>query len=236
MADAKTRAKELLKKRSILSRCPDGILDDIVRRGSIVRHAKGQTIYSQGSPGDSLIVLLAGSLKIVNVTADAREVVLGFAKPGALIGEIAVLDGSPRSADVVALEPTESFIVYRRDLMPIVRSNGDAMFALVDGLCGMIRSTNTLVESYAMHTSARGAACLTQLAALHGRAAPDGGTIIDLKITQRDLGNYLGLTRETVSRMLGEFREAGLVELKGNSIVILDADGLQDVAETERTG
>ena len=236
MADAKTRAKELLKERSILSRCPDGILDDIVRRGSIVRHAKGQTIYSQGSPGDSLIVLLAGSLKIVNVTADAREVVLGFAKPGALIGEIAVLDGSPRSADVVALEPTESFIVYRRDLMPIVRSNGDAMFALVDGLCGMIRSTNTLVESYAMHTSARGAACLTQLAARHGRAAPDGGTIIDLKITQRDLGNYLGLTRETVSRMLGEFREAGLVELKGNSIVILDADGLQDVAETERTG
>ena len=92
-----------------------------MRRGSVVRHARGETIYSQGSPGDSLIILLSGSLKITNVTTDAREVVLGFAKPGALIGEIAVLDGSPRSADVVALEATEAFVIYRRDLMPILR-------------------------------------------------------------------------------------------------------------------
>ncbi len=236
MADAKTRAKELLKERSILSRCSDSILNEIVRRGSIIRHAKGEAIYSRGAPGDSLMVLLAGSLKIVNVTADAREVVLGFAKPGALIGEIAVLDGSPRSADVVALEATESFIVYRRDLVPILRSSEDAMLALIQGLCAMIRSTNALVESHGMHTSARGAACLNQLAAQHGREDPNGGVLIDLKITQRDLGNYLGLTRETVSRMLGEFRAAGLIELKGSSIVIHNRDGLQDMAETERAG
>ena len=235
MTDARTRAKQLLKASSILARCPDGILDDIVRRGSIVRHAKGDTIYGQGSSGDSLIVLLGGSLKIINVTGDAREVILGFAKPGALIGEIAVLDGGPRSANVVALEPTEAFIIYRRDLMPILRASAEAMFALVEGLCAMIRSTNTLLESHAMHTSARGAANLIQLASQHGRQTTNG-VIIDLKITQRDLGNYLGLTRETVSRMLGEFREAGLVELKGNSIVILDADGLKEVAETERAG
>jgi len=120
--------------------------------------------------------------------------------------------------------------------MPILSSSGDAMFALVHGLCAMIRSTNARLESHGMHTSARGAACLKQLATQHGREDPNGGILIDLKITQRDLGNYLGLTRETVSRMLGEFRAAGLVELKGSSIVILDPDGLQDVAETERTG
>ena len=204
-------------------------------RGAIVRHSKDETIYSQGLPGDSLIVLLTGSLKIVKFTSDAREVVLGFAKPGALIGEIAVLDGSPRSADVIALEATESFVVYRRDLMPILRSSGDAMFALVEGLCSTICSTNALVERYALNTAARGAACLTQLAAQHGREILSGGVMIDLKVTQRDLGNYLGLTRETVSRMLGEFREAGLVSLKGNRIVILDATGLQDIAEAGRT-
>ena len=91
-----------------------------------------------------------------------------------------MLDGSPRSADVVALEATESFVVYRRDLMPILRSSGDAMLALVEGLCAMIRSTNTLVESYAMKTTARCAACLTQLAAQHGRETTDGGVMIDL--------------------------------------------------------
>jgi CRP-like cAMP-binding protein len=234
MADAKTRAKELLKSKSVLSRCPDAILDDIVRRGSVVRHARGETIYSQGSPGDSLLILLAGSLKILNVTADAREVVLGFAKPGALIGEIAVLDGCPRSADVVALEATEAFVIYRRDLMSVLRASADATMGLVEGLCGMIRAGNARVENHGMQTSARCAACLINLAEKHGRSDGDESVIIDLKITQRDLGNYLGLTRETVSRTLGEFRDSGLVEMQGSSIVILDLDGLQEIADTER--
>jgi CRP-like cAMP-binding protein len=60
--------------------------------------------------------------------------------------------------------------------------------------------------------------------------------VIDLKITQRDLGNFLGLTRETVSRTLSEFKESGLIETKGNSIVVLDLDGLQEIAETEHEG
>lgn len=231
MADAKTRAKELLKQRSVLARCPDNVLDDIVRRGSVVRHTRGETIFSQGSPGDSLIVLLTGSLKITTVTSDAREVVLGFAKQGALIGEIAVLDGSPRSADVVALEATESFVVHRRELMPILRANPDATFALVEGLCAMIRATNTLVESQGMQTQARCAACLVSLARQHGKEAGGEKVIIDLKVTQRDLGNYLGLTRETVSRTLSEFKDSGLVETKGNSIVVLDLEGLQEIAD-----
>jgi CRP/FNR family cyclic AMP-dependent transcriptional regulator len=234
VADAKARAKELLKQRSVLARCPDAVLDDIVRRGQVVRHVRGETIYGQGSPGDSLIILLSGSLKITNVTTDAREVVLGFAKPGALIGEIAVLDGSPRSADVVALEATEAFVIYRRDLMPILRANPDATFALVEGLCSMIRSTNARVESHGMQTQARCAACLVSLAQQHGREVGEEGVVIDLKITQRDLGNYLGLTRETVSRTLSEFKDSGLVETKGNTIVLLDLEALQEIAETER--
>ena len=234
MADAKTRAKELLKSKSVLARCPDSVLDDIVRRGSVVRHARGETVFSQAAPGDSLIVLLAGSLKIANVTTDAREVVLGFAKPGAIIGEIAVLDGSPRSADVIALEATEAFVIYRRDLMPILRSNPDATFGLVEGLCAMVRAANARVESQGMQTGARCAACLVNLAQQHGRSAADDSVVIDLKITQKDLGNYLGLTRETVSRTLSEFKDAGLVEMKGNSIVILDLDGLRDIADTDR--
>ncbi len=234
MADATSRAKALLTEKSVLSRCPDAVLDDLVRRGSVVRHARGETVYSQGAPGDSLMVLLSGSLKITNVTTDAREVVLGFAKPGAVIGEIAVLDGSPRSADVVALEATEAFVIYRRDLMPILRANTEAMLGLVEGLCGMVRTANTRLESQGMQTHARCAACLVDLAGKHGRPDGDESVVIDLKITQRDLGNYLGLTRETVSRTLSEFKDSGLVEMRGNSIVVLDLEGLQEIAETER--
>ena len=104
------------------------------------------------------------------------------------------------------------------------------MFALLEGLCGRLRQTNALFESQTLEAGARVADCLLRLAREHGQTTAKG-TIIDLKLTQRDLGGHLGLTRETVSRSFGDLREAGLIEIAGTSIVILDALGLQAVAE-----
>jgi CRP-like cAMP-binding protein len=184
----------------------------------------------QGDPGDSLMVVLSGTLKVTNVTAEAKDVVLGFLKAGALIGEIAALDGRHRTASVVALEPTEAVTIYRRDLIPILRQSPESMFALLEGLCGRLRATNALIESYSLETDARVATCLVRLVEEHGLKAP-GGRTIDLKLTQRDLGSHLGLTRETVSRTLSDFRDQGLVEMRGTSIVVLDEEGLRAIAD-----
>lgn len=229
-AEARSRARTVLKRASAFSACPDGVIDDILRRAHVQRFGKGETVCRQGEPGDSLMIVLSGSLKVTNVTAEARDVVLGFMKPGALLGEIAALDGRERTASVVTLEAVEVVTIYRRDLMPILRQNPDSMLALLEGLCGRLRSTINLVESYALETEARVASCLVRLLDEYGSKAA-GGRTIDLKLTQRDLGSHLGLTRETVSRTLGEFREQGLLEIRGTAIVILDADGLRAVAE-----
>lgn len=229
-SDARSRARALLKAESAFAACQDGVIDEIMKRAQVQKFAKGETLCHQGDPGDSLMIVLTGSLKVTNVTAEAKDVVLGFMKPGSLLGEIAALDGQMRTANVVALETTEVVTIYRRDLLPILRQNPDSMFALLEGLCKRLRATNNLIESYSLETDARVASCLVRLLDDHGQKAK-GGTAIDLKFTQRDLGSHLGLTRETVSRTLSQFRDQGVVEVRGTSIIILDEEGLRSIAE-----
>lgn len=227
--DARDRARRALRGSGAFAHCADTVIDEIVARAVAVKLARGDVVYRQGELGDSLMVLLSGSLKVTNVTAEGKEIVLGFLKPGALFGEIAALDGRERTANVVALEPCEAVAIYRRDLLPVLRGNPDAMMALMEGLCARVRSTIRLVESHSLETAARVADGLVRLAEEHGQ--PSGkATTIDLRLTQRDLGGHLGLTRETVSRTLGDFREAGLVEISGATILIIDMPGLIEIA------
>jgi CRP-like cAMP-binding protein len=228
--DGRERARRILETESAFAACGAGLIGEIIRHARPIRLAKGDTMYRQGEPGDSMMIVVAGSLKVTNVTSEGKEVVLGFLRPGALTGEIAVLDGKARTASVVALEPVEAVAIYRRDLIPLLRANPDAMFALLEGLCGRLRSTNLLVESQTLEAEARVAACLVRLGQEHGQDA-EGGTLIDLKITQRDLGSHLGLTRETVSRTLSAFRDEGLVELSGTTILLKDSARLAEIAE-----
>lgn len=229
-ADARGRARALLKADSAFGACPDGVIEELLKRAQVQKFAKGETLCHQGDAGDSLMIVLSGSLKVTTVTPEAKDVVLGFLKAGALLGEIAAIDGRQRTASVVALEASEVVAIYRRDLLPVLRQNPDAMFALLEGLCARLRATNSLVESYSLETDARVASCLVRMLDEHGQRGKSG-TTIDLKLTQRDLGSHLGLTRETVSRTLSSFRDRGLVEMRGAGMVVVDEDGLRSIAE-----
>lgn len=229
-SDARDRARRILKEQSAFRACPAVVIDEIMQHAVVVRLQRGEIMYRQGETGDSMMVVLSGTLKVINVTVEGKDVVLGFVKSGALVGEIAAIDGHERTATVVALEPTEAVAIYRRNLLPILRGNPEAMFALLAGLCERLRATNALIESHTLEAGARVADCLVRLARDHGQPSPRG-VVIDLKLTQRDLGSHLGLTRETVSRSLGSLRDDGLLEISGTSILILDAGKLAAVAE-----
>ncbi len=229
-SDTRARARSILATRSAFQSCSAELIDEIMKNAVVIKLARGDIVYRQGEKGDSLMVVVSGSLKVTKLTAEGKELVLGFVRPGALIGEIAALDGKERTANVTSLQATEAVTIYRRDLLPILRKNSDAMFALLDGLCDRLRTTNDLLESYTMESSARVAACLVRLAGTHGQTSKDG-VEIDLKLTQRDLGSHLGLTRETVSRTLGDFRDEGLISLAGQTIVVHNCEELALIAE-----
>jgi len=227
VATGSDRARDALKALTFLGGLPESMIDQLAARAHFKRYKKGETIVTRGHDGDSLMILLTGRAKISNITSDAREIILNFLGKGDVIGEIAILDGAPRTADAFAIDDTEALVLYRRDLLPALLGNPDTMLELIKILCEKLRAASAVVEENSLPMAARAAAGLLRLADQHGRVVKDGRTLIDLKLSQRDLGSYLGLSRENVSRQLGLFRDIGILRIDGSEIVILDRDGLR---------
>ena len=231
MSTANEQARTALQGASFLGGLPANLLDQLAQRARVTRYARGETIYRRGDAGDTMMVIMSGRVKITNVTAEAKEVILNFLGRGDVNGEIAVLDGRERTANAVALEDTEALVLYRRDLLPVLMADPQSMLEVITILCDKIRTTSALVEDNSLQMQGRTASGLHRLADQHGRKTPSG-VMIDLKLSQRDLGSYLGLSRENVSRQLKDLREAGLIKIEDQTLIIPDLDALRERAES----
>jgi CRP/FNR family transcriptional regulator, cyclic AMP receptor protein len=225
------RLLSFLKSHTFFGGLPDAALGGLIRKGHVKKFSKGDIIFRRGDPGDTLMVMVSGRIKIANVNADAKEVVLNFLEPGDINGEIAVLDGNARSANAIALEDAEVLVIPRRDLMPVVTAHPQAMFEIMQILCQRLRALSAIVEDSTLAMRGRVAKGLLRLAQQHGRTSRDG-IRLQLAISQTDLGKYLGLSRANVSRQLGHLRDANLVKIDGSQVVITDERRLAEIAES----
>jgi CRP-like cAMP-binding protein len=225
------RVRTFLTDNTFFGAIPHTALDLLVKRGHTRNYAKGSVIYRRGAPGDSLMILLAGRVKIVNITEDAREVVLNFLGTGDINGEIAALDGKERSADAVALEPCEVFVLYARDLVPVLVAHPGVLLDIIRVLCGKLRSASEIIEDNTLDMRGRMAKGLLRLAEKHGRPSRIG-IRLELVMSQSELGGYFGLSRENVSRQLGQLREANVISMDRSQIIITDPPGLAMIANT----
>jgi CRP/FNR family transcriptional regulator, cyclic AMP receptor protein len=220
----------VLASSSFLGGLPEAALGELVSRGHTNRYAKGETIFERDDPGESLMVILSGRIKIANITGDAREVALNYLGVGDIVGEIAVLDGGARTATASALEDSEVFVVFRRDLLPVLQAHPAAMLEIVQVLCEKLRIASAQVEDSVLDMTGRMARGLLRLIKQHGRRGADG-VRIDIRLNQRELGIYTGLSRENVSRQLGALRERGVVLFDGGDITVLDEAALTAIAD-----
>jgi CRP-like cAMP-binding protein len=223
--------RSFLKDNTLLGGLPDATLDGLIRKGHRRRFAKGEIIYRRGEPGDSLMVILSGRVKIANVSADMREVVLSFLGAGEVVGEMAVLESKRRTADTVALEDTEAFVIPGRDLLAALRPNPQTMIELSQMLCERLRAASAIIEDSILAMRGRAAKGLLRLADQHGRRMRDGSIRIDLTLTQDDLGKYLGLSRANVSRQLRHLKDANVIKIEDAHVVITNERGLAELAE-----
>jgi CRP-like cAMP-binding protein len=221
--------RSFLKANTFLGRLPDAALGALMERGQLRRYAKRAIIYRRGEPGDSLMVVVRGRIKLSNVNVIGKEIVLHFLVPGNIYGEIAAMDGQERAANAVALEDSEIFLIYARDLMPTLKAHPDAMLEVIQVLCEKIRAGAALIEDSTLEMRARVARGLQRLAQHHG-ARSEAGTCLQLALSHAELGNYLGLSRANVSRQLGQLREANVIKIEGAQIVVLDHAGLAEIA------
>lgn len=224
------RIRAFLAKSTFLGRLPGAALDTLVGKGQIRSFAKGVVIYRRGDPGDSLLFAISGRIKLANTNIGGKEVVLHYVGEGEIFGEIAALDGKERAADAVALEECQIFFLYTRDLLPTLTAHPPAMLEVLRGLCEKIRAAATIIEDNKLEMRWRTARGLLRLARQHGRMARAGGSL-QLAISQQELGKYLGATRANVNRQLGELKSAKLITISGTEITIVDAEGLEEIAD-----
>jgi CRP/FNR family transcriptional regulator, cyclic AMP receptor protein len=205
-------------------------LKELARLGTTVRYPSGRTLFERGDPGDSLMVVLDGRVKISSLSAEGREVVLNFIDPGQVLGEIALLDGKPRTAGATTLEPTELFVLKRQAVLGFLEEQPLVAIRLIGVLCQKLRRTTQMLEDkLLLNMAPRVARGLLRLAAEHGRRTAEG-VLIDMKLSQSDLGAYVGLSRENVNRQLSAWRDGGIVDLRGGRVLIRAPKDLEALA------
>jgi CRP-like cAMP-binding protein len=208
-------------------------LDEILKFASERRVRRGQMIFQRGDNGSSLMAVLRGRVRISSISGDGKEVTLNVINPGEIFGEIALLDGEPRSADATAIEDTTLLVVERRNFLPFCRQNEDLFPRLLAVLCRRLRRTSMALEEIALFDlPVRLARVLLKLAEDYGRPN-SAGTRIDLKLSQRDLSNLVASSRESVNKQLRTWRENGAVDLEDGFIVLRRPADLQRLTDVK---
>ncbi len=220
-----------------LAGCPlfghasDSMLDSLASRLRRRRFRRNEVIFHQGDPGDSLHIVGAGAVKIVLPSAEGEEAIIATLRPGDFFGELALLDGAPRSATATALEQSETLALPRAIFSELLDTVPGLRDALLVGVARELRRvTNHVEELHFLDLAGRLAMRLTRLAR---EAAPDteGGIRLDWPYTQSDLAAMIGGTRQSVNRLLSELIDEDLISIEPDALVITDVDRLARRAE-----
>jgi CRP/FNR family transcriptional regulator, cyclic AMP receptor protein len=188
---------------------------------------RGATIFAKGDPGSGLMAVLWGSVKISVPTADGREAVLNIINPGEIFGEMALLDGRPRSADAVAMDDCELMVIDRRDFIPFLREQPDIALKFIEILCARIRHTSEQVEDV-MYLSFPGRLAKTLLQLTGGPEASAAHR--NIRITQRELSSIIGMSRESTNKQLRAWENRKWVRLQRGGIAVLNPAALAKLA------
>jgi CRP/FNR family cyclic AMP-dependent transcriptional regulator len=182
-------------------------------------------IFSQGDPGDALYGVVTGKVRISASTREGKEMFLNIMEPGDTFGEIALLDGNPRTATATTTAACELMIIPRAQFLALLQREPALAIHLLQLLCQRIRWTSGQAEDSALlSVPNRLARRLLSLAKLHGQRAPGG---VQLIISQEEMGRFLGISRQAVNQYLQEWRAQGWVDVGRGKVTVLDESALQ---------
>ena len=218
----------VLRKQPIFCDLDPEALDQLCRYAKHTTLKRGTTIVSKGDPGNSLIVVISGTIKISVSSPDGRSAILNLIGPGEIFGEVAVLDGKARTADATANSNCEIYVIDRRDFIPFVRSQPALAMKFIELLCTRLRWTSDQVEEVILQNlPGRLASALLRLTEKH-KLAPAGRTIA---ITQQQISEMVGMTRESINKQLRAWAGRNWVRLEHGAIVVLDVASLRELVE-----
>jgi len=191
------------------------------------RFPKHQFVVREGEPGDTFFVIASGSVAVVRVGPDGRETILSILKEGDFFGEMSMFDSSLRSASIKTLTDAELGAVRQSDFMGLIDRNPQIGKLLVIELSERLRAANALIAATtSQDIRARLASLLLNLSEQFGEPV-DNGTRITLRLTNQEMANMIGTTRETVNRTLNRFWDDRLVDMRTAHVVVTEPDKLR---------
>jgi CRP/FNR family cyclic AMP-dependent transcriptional regulator len=184
-------------------------------------------VCRKDEPGHELFIVLSGKLKVCTSSGDGKEAILALLEDGEVFGEMALIDGQQRSADVIAVKDSQLLVIHRKDFVPFLEAHPRACMGLLVAFTQRLRKMDVLIEDLRfLDLKDRLAKTLYRLAQEHGRTVVGGGLRIDFKISQEELGSLVGATRENVNKLIRAWVEAGVLETSQSTLIIRQPAGL----------
>ncbi len=222
-----TEDAALLHRTSLFGVLPEEAIqrlgDKAVRRS----YGRGEVIFRENDPGEALCVVVAGLVKVYRTSPDGDEMLLVTLGPSTVFGELPMVDGGLRSASAAAVEATTVLMINRTALLDALQGSPELIDRLLRSLGSMVRRlTDQAADLVFLDLPGRVAKLLLRMADERG-AAGDAGLTMDLQVTQTDLANMVGGSRQSVNQVLSSFERLGYVDLDGRRIVIRKPDLLK---------
>lgn len=226
----------LLAKHYLFCDVAPAVIERLAELGVTKSLDGGQELFRKGDEGDALYGVLDGKVCISTASASGREVILNVMEPGDVFGEIALLDGLPRTADAKAMGPCRLVMIRRRDFLPFLEREPSLSIHLIELLCERVRWTSDLIEDAAfLGLPARLAKRILSLATIYGEEV-DVGVRIGLKLSQSELGQMLGTTRESINKHLKDWAGRGWIDIARSQITLRDRQALQALVDSGQNG
>ena len=223
-APATTVSTAVLKSVPLFASFPDEQLRTLATLVTRRSAPRSSLIMAAGDATESLYVVISGRLKVMMGDAEGKEVILSLIGPGEFFGEMGLIDDSPRSASVVAIEPCELLSLSRRDFKKCMAENFEMAMAVMKGLVRRLREADRKIGSLA-------------LLDVYGRVARllidmsenvNGQKVVTRRLPKQDIAKMIGASREMVSRVMKDLQMGGYIEMRGSTIVVRDTIMLPD--------
>jgi CRP-like cAMP-binding protein len=216
----------LLPANALLSTWGTAELSDLLERATLHAMRKGDVLLHQGDPGEALVILLDGTLRISMVASNGREIILDYAEAGSVLGEIALLDGGERTASVTALGDGQYLKLGARAFREVIERHPSIAWRLLREMARRLRNANLTIESDRAYASGPRLARTLQRLMQRSEAAAS----LRLSMSQSELGAFAGISRENINRQLGAWADAGIVALEQGRVRILEPETLEEIA------
>jgi len=218
--------EEVVRRAPLFTALDDAAAASLRASMDAVKIAKGSILFKEGDDGEHLYIIIDGKLKLGTSSGDGRENLLSILGPGEMFGELSLFDPGPRTSTATAVTDAKLLSLSHEKVIPWLKQNPEVSLQLLTRLSQRLRRTNEAVGDLVFSdVPGRVAKALIDLGDRFGKTTPEG-LLVNHDLTQEELAQLVGASRETVNKALADFAGRGWLKLDGRSVLIADVDRL----------